>query len=129
LGTWRGQDGESWNPKTSTFLQVMVSIQSLILVEQPYFNEPGYEREMNTPKGKQISNLYNEDRQPHTIRLAMTDMINNPPSGFEEVVQNHFRMKKEEIINRTLIWEQNANKNLSLIKESRLELIKALEKF
>jgi len=128
LGTWRGQDGESWNPKTSTFLQVMVSIQSLILVEQPYFNEPGYEREMNTPKGKQLSNGYNEDRQPHTIRLAMTDMINNPPSGFEDVVKNHFRMKKEEIINRTLIWEQNATKNLSLIKENRLELIKALEK-
>jgi ubiquitin-protein ligase len=128
LGTWRGQEGESWNPKTSTFLQVMVSIQSLILVEQPYFNEPGYEREMNTPKGKQISNSYNEDRQPHTIRLAMTDMINNPPSGFEDVVKNHFRMKKEEIINRTLIWEQNATKNLSLIKENRLELIKALEK-
>jgi ubiquitin-protein ligase len=128
LGTWRGQEGESWNPKTSTFLQVMVSIQSLILVEQPYFNEPGYEREMNTPKGKQISNAYNEDRQPHTIRLAMTDMINNPPSGFEEVIRNHFRMKKEEIINRTLIWEQNATKNLPLIKENRLELIKALEK-
>ena len=128
LGTWRGQDGESWNPKTSTFLQVMVSIQSLILVEQPYFNEPGYEREMNTPKGKQISNAYNEDRQPHTIQLAMTNMINNPPSGFEDVVKNHFRMKKEEIINRTLIWEQNATKNLSLIKENRLELIKALEK-
>jgi len=128
LGTWRGQDGESWNPKTSTFLQVMVSIQSLILVEQPYFNEPGYEREMNTLKGKQLSNGYNEDRQPHTIRLAMTDMINNPPSGFEDVVKNHFRMKKEEIINRTLIWEQNATKNLSSIKENRLELIKALEK-
>ena len=106
----------------------MVSIQSLILVEQPYFNEPGYEREMNTPKGKQVSNAYNEDRQPHTIRLAMTDMINNPPSGFEDVVKNHFRMKREEIINRTLIWEQNATKNLSLIKENRLELIKALEK-
>ena len=129
LGTWRGQDGESWNPKTSTFLQVMISIQSLILVEQPYFNEPGYEREMNTAKGKQISNVYNEDRQPHTIKLAMTDMINNPPSGFEEVVQNHFRMKKNEIINRTLIWEQNATKNISSIKESRLELINALEKF
>jgi len=128
LGTWRGQDGESWNPKTSTFLQVMVSIQSLILVEQPYFNEPGYEREMNTTKGKQASNAYNEDRQPHTIRLAMIDMINNPPSGFEDVVKNHFRMKKEEIINRTLIWEQNATKNLSLIKESRSELFKVLEK-
>jgi hypothetical protein len=40
LGTWQGQKGESWNEKTSTFLQVAVSIQSLIFVPQPYFNEP-----------------------------------------------------------------------------------------
>ena len=44
LGTWSGQDGETWNKDTSTFLQVLVSIQSLILVEDPYFNEPGWER-------------------------------------------------------------------------------------
>ena len=127
LGTWRGQEGESWNPKTSTFLQVIVSIQSLILVEQPYFNEPGYEREMSTAKGKQISDLYNEEREPHTIQLAMTNMINKPPAGFEDVVKNHFRMKKDEIINRTLIWEQNATKHASLIKSNRENLIKALE--
>ena len=29
-------------------LQVLVSIQSLILVENPYFNEPGYEKGMHT---------------------------------------------------------------------------------
>ena len=36
LGTWSGHESEKWNPKTSTFLQVLISIQSLILVEQPY---------------------------------------------------------------------------------------------
>ena len=128
LGTWQGQDGEKWNPKTSTFLQVMVSIQSLILIENPYFNEPGWEREMGTAIGKQKSNTYNEERQPHTIGLGMTDMIKKPPIGFEEVVMNHFRLKKEEIINRTLIWEQNATKNKSLIQTSRKELIEQLEK-
>ena len=39
LGTW---DGPGWDPKVSTLLQVLVSIQSLILVPDPYFNEPGY---------------------------------------------------------------------------------------
>ncbi len=128
LGTWRGQEGENWNPKTSTFLQVMISIQSLILVEQPYFNEPGWEREMNTQKGKTASAGYNEERQPHTIRLAMIDMIQNPPNGFEDVVRNHFKMKKDEIINRTLIWEQNATKHGTLIQNNRKELIQILEK-
>lgn len=126
LGTWQGQEGEKWNAKTSTFLQVMVSIQSLILIENPYFNEPGWEREMNSATGKQKSVTYNEEREPHTIKFAMTDMIKNPPSGFEEVVKNHFRMKKDEIINRTLIWEQNASKHKNLIQTNRTDLIESL---
>lgn len=39
LGTWDGDRGESWNMCTSTLLQVLVSIQSLILVPEPFFNE------------------------------------------------------------------------------------------
>jgi baculoviral IAP repeat-containing protein 6 len=129
LGTWNGQEGEKWNAKTSTFLQVMVSIQSLILVELPYFNEPGWEREMGTSAGKTNSALYNESKKPYTIKLAMTEMIKNPPSGFEQVIKEHFKMKKEEIINRTLIWEQNTinSNNLAKIIENRKELIETLE--
>lgn len=44
LGTWDGDRGESWNAQTSTLLQVLVSIQSLILVPQPWFNEVGCDR-------------------------------------------------------------------------------------
>jgi ubiquitin-protein ligase len=123
LGTWQGTESEKWNPKTSTFLQVMVSIQSLILVEQPFFNEPGYERDMNTPKGKKLSDEYNEEKEPHTISLAMIDMIKNPPKGFEEVVKLHFKMKKEEIIAKTLIWEQNAIKHKNILTANRSTLI------
>ncbi len=45
LGTWRGQSGENWDPKFSTLLQVLLSIQSIIMSDDVYFNEPGYERE------------------------------------------------------------------------------------
>jgi baculoviral IAP repeat-containing protein 6 len=38
LGTWEGRPEEKWN-SSSTFLQVLVSIQSMILVETPYYNE------------------------------------------------------------------------------------------
>lgn len=41
-------------------LQVLISIQSLILVPDPYFNEPGYERSMNTATGKAASRDYNK---------------------------------------------------------------------
>jgi len=99
LGTWDSENqSEKWNPKTSTFLQVMISIQSLILIEQPYFNEPSYEREQGTDFGKRKSKEYNENIYPNTIKYAMLDMIKNPPSGLEEIIKNHFKLKKEDII-------------------------------
>jgi len=39
--------------------QVLVSIQSLILVPEPYFNEPGYEQEIGTEAGEKHSAEYN----------------------------------------------------------------------
>jgi ubiquitin-protein ligase len=33
LGTWRGNATENWDPKVSTLLQVLVSIQSIIMAE------------------------------------------------------------------------------------------------
>jgi baculoviral IAP repeat-containing protein 6 len=127
LGTWQGLDSEKWNPKTSTFLQVMISIQSLILVEQPYFNEPGLEKEMNTSKGVINSDNYNKNIHPNTIMLGMINMIKNPPQGFEQVVNTHFIMKKEEIIKTTLEWEENATTNKEIIAEYRKELIQLLK--
>ncbi len=45
LGTWPGGGkAEKWVAATSSMLQLLVSIQSLIFVDQPFFNEPGYER-------------------------------------------------------------------------------------
>ena len=38
LGTWDGNPEEKWTSK-STLLQVLVSIQSMILNEAPYYNE------------------------------------------------------------------------------------------
>jgi ubiquitin-protein ligase len=122
LGTWTGQENEKWNPKTSTFLQVMISIQSLILVEEPYFNEPGYERDMHNTKGKTNSVKYNENLHPQSIRLGMINMIKYPPPGFEDVVKNHFSMKKEEIMNTTQIWEDKATIHKELITALRQEL-------
>lgn len=40
------------------FLKVIVSVQSLILVAEPYFNEPGYERSKCTLAGQQVRILY-----------------------------------------------------------------------
>lgn len=59
LNTWRGRPEERWNPETSSLLQVIVSIQSLILVDEPYFNEPGYEKWRLMNNGIQVNQFYN----------------------------------------------------------------------
>ena len=100
LGTWSGSEEEKWNSKTSTFLQVLVSIQSLILVDEPYFNEPGFERLINTPEGTKSSNNYNENIQLHTFKWAIINQINNPPKGFENIIKEHFSRKKNDILNK-----------------------------
>ena len=128
LGTWKGQNSESWNPKTSTFLQVIISIQSLILIEQPFFNEPGYEKDFNTQKGIIKSKEYNEKLYLPTLEYSMIDMIKNPPNGFEEVIINHFKLKKEEIINKTLLWENTLLNNKDIFNNKRNELIDILNK-
>ena len=61
LNTWIGSGCEMWNPSNSTMLQVLVSIQALVLNSKPYFNEPGYSETANTPRGERNSLAYNEE--------------------------------------------------------------------
>jgi len=97
LGTWSGQQGEKWNASTSTLLQVLVSIQSLILVENPYFNEPGYERDMHTETGKQRSRSYNEPLEYHTLQYAILDHLENPCEPFASIIKEHIGRRLERI--------------------------------
>lgn len=46
---------------TSLMLQMLISVQSLIFVDEPYFNEPGFENTMHTPEGDQASKAYNQN--------------------------------------------------------------------
>lgn len=49
LGTWTGP---GWISGKSTLLQVLISIQSMILCEEPYLNEPGWATGAGTPQSK-----------------------------------------------------------------------------
>ncbi|KAI8624708.1 UBC-like protein [Xylariaceae sp. FL1651] len=64
LGTW---SGEPWRPEQSTILQVLVSIQAMILCEQPWYNEPGRENAAN----KALSTRYNHDVRSWTLQHAI----------------------------------------------------------
>jgi baculoviral IAP repeat-containing protein 6 len=109
LGTWSGSQSESWNPETSTILQVLISIQSLIFIDKPYFNEPGYEKTINTVSGKKHSDDYNINIQYNTVTWAMINMINNPPKEFSDIIKIHFKLKKEEIKKEVFKWFSEMN--------------------
>lgn len=126
LGTWSGEQGEKWNPNTSTLLQVLVSIQSLIFVENPYFNEPGYEKSMHTQEGKNSNFTYNDSRRLSNITWAINDNIKNIPLEFKDVIINHFKFKKNEIIETINKWYSVTNldkDNYNTIKNNCIKLL------
>ncbi|KAL4312282.1 hypothetical protein GQ457_01G004580 [Hibiscus cannabinus] len=97
LNTWSGNKNEKWIPGMSTMLQVLVSIQALILNQDPYFNEPGWVRHRGTQKGELLSQQYNED----TFILSLKTMVysmRRPPKHFEDFVVGHFYGRAQNIL-------------------------------
>ncbi|XP_055907013.1 baculoviral IAP repeat-containing protein 6 isoform X1 [Eupeodes corollae] len=110
LNTWHGRPEEKWNAQTSSFLQVLVSIQSLILVPEPYFNEPGFERSRGTPSGTHSSREYNSNIYKACVRWAMLEQIRNPSPCFKEVIHTHFWVKRHEICAQIEGWIEELSK-------------------
>ncbi|KAF8409269.1 hypothetical protein HHK36_005343 [Tetracentron sinense] len=97
LNTWSGNKNEKWIPKSSTMLQVLVSIQGLILNAKPFFNEPGYERMNGEPEGDRRSRKYNESTFILSLR-TMLYTLRRPPKHFEDFVAGHFRKYAHDIL-------------------------------
>ncbi|KQS39320.1 uncharacterized protein Dere_GG17289, isoform B [Drosophila erecta] len=110
LNTWHGRPEEKWNAQTSSFLQVLVSIQSLILVPEPYFNEPGFERSRGTPSGTNSSREYNSNIYQACVRWAMLEQIRSPSQCFKDVIHKHFWLKREEICAQIEGWIEELGK-------------------
>lgn len=114
LNTWSGTPEEQWNPKTSSLQQVVVSIQSLIMVPDPYFNEPGWAPSRGTPNGKHASLQYNHNLYPACVQWAMVDQIRNSSPCFKEVIHKHFWFKRNEICQQIEKWLKETKQNGSL---------------
>jgi len=109
LGTWRGQASENWDPKLSTILQVLLSVQAIIMSQEVYFNEPGFEGEQGTPDGEKRNEGYMNIVRYGNVKFAMLGQLKNPPKGFETVVKRHFYIKKEEILTDIHAWLKRAD--------------------
>jgi len=112
LGTWRGEASENWNPTTSTLSQLFISVQSQILIDDPYYNEPGHERSYGTDSGIKASKLYNNYIRQFTMQHAMVGVIDTVLKGgypeFKEPVLTHFKLKKAYILDVCQKWVNDA---------------------
>jgi len=131
LGTWHG---EGWMVPTasnfgSTILQVLVSIQSIIMVPKPYFNEPGYAEEEGTAAGEERSREYNENIRLATMRHAMRDTLRRPPAGMESLVRQHFVHLKPLLMRQLARWmdECRAERNRAAMERAYAEIMALIE--
>ncbi|KAF8090047.1 hypothetical protein N665_0490s0043 [Sinapis alba] len=107
LGTWSGAPREKWIPNNSTMLQVLVSIQGLILNEKPYFNEPGYERTAGSTGGEAQCKAYSEN----TFLLSLKTMVYNmrrPPKYFEDFSYGHFFSCAHDVLRACTAYRNGA---------------------
>ncbi|KAI0035657.1 hypothetical protein K488DRAFT_82845 [Vararia minispora EC-137] len=97
LGTW---SGPGWVAGRSTLLQVLISIQSMILCDEPYLNEPGWQNSAGTPQ----SLAYSANVRRMVVRTAMLGNLQNPPEPFSDVIRTHFRLKAKSISRQLDQW-------------------------
>ncbi|KII94003.1 hypothetical protein PLICRDRAFT_695066 [Plicaturopsis crispa FD-325 SS-3] len=102
LGTWPGRPEEQWSPK-STLLQVLVSIQSMILIDAPYYNEPGHGQA--NPKSA-VSIAYNKNIALQTVRYGIVEWLKaeHKHGLWADVIASHFTIRKNLIRRRIQEW-------------------------
>lgn len=103
LGTWSGKGVEVWSPASSNLLQVIISIQGLILVPEPYYNEAGYLKQRGTTEALENSRLYNEMAVLKLIQ-SMAKMTLSPPETFRHEIIAHFSEYGGQIVRRNEYW-------------------------
>eukprot|EP01133_Synstelium_polycarpum_P004342 gene4342-5070_t len=94
------KENEVWQAGFSNLLQVLISIQGLILgCKEPYFLEAGYESQIGTKIGLRNSSLYNEEVYLLTLE-ALLFYYNNKPTAFKDIIGSHLLEKRDDILHR-----------------------------
>ncbi|KAI5012637.1 hypothetical protein ZWY2020_024903, partial [Hordeum vulgare] len=91
------ESGKKWSKSNSTMLQVLISIQGLVLNDKPYFNEPGYKNTVNTPLGEKHSMACNQTAFVLPCK-TMLYSLRKPPKHFETLVVHHFHERERAIL-------------------------------
>ncbi|WIA13418.1 hypothetical protein OEZ85_006998 [Tetradesmus obliquus] len=125
LGTWQGP---SWEPGVSTLLQVLVSLQSMVFVPDPFYNEPGYESYAKSARGQQQAADYNKDLRTQTAKFAILEALRSPDPIFKQALQVHFLLKSKALTDMLQRWLTDPGREQGQlgehVKQIRAELAK-----
>ncbi|XP_028828548.1 ubiquitin-conjugating enzyme E2O isoform X1 [Denticeps clupeoides] len=102
LGTWIGKGTERWTSKSS-LLQVLISIQGLILVNEPYYNEAGFDSDRGLQEGYENSRCYNEMALIKMVQ-STTQLLQHPVEVFQQEIREHFRWSGWRLVHRLESW-------------------------
>jgi len=85
LGTWPGKsETEGWSEK-ATLLQLLVSLQGLVFVKEPFYNEAGFEGYEETKEYNNESLLYSEKAYVMARNFVKHALL-SPVAGMEDVL-------------------------------------------
>jgi ubiquitin-protein ligase len=107
LGTWITKStSEDWNAETSNLLQLLLSLQGLVLgVREPYFLEAGYDKLRGTSDGIQQSRIYNEralilsvQHMIETLRGTQGPAEQQSHPEFNAFIVQHFTLHGHDIV-------------------------------
>ncbi|XP_024196231.2 putative ubiquitin-conjugating enzyme E2 38 [Rosa chinensis] len=107
LNTWIGWRSERWHLSRSTILQVLVSIQGLVLNERPYYNEAGlgfFDRNILRHLTEYRYKTYNAKAFVLTCQSTLY-LLKNPPKNFESFIAEHFRQRASGILRASGLLE------------------------
>lgn len=119
INTWDGDPSERWNPTHSNILQVLLSIQVLVMDNMIIQKEPDFEYlEVDSLDNKTYSSIV----RYNNVKYAMLEMLKNPPEEFREVVNLHFALKRNSILETIDQWIEDS-KNLLSPKQVQIDFL------
>ena len=75
----------------------------LILVNEPYYNEAGFDSDRGLQEGYETSRCYNEMALIRVVQ-SMTQLVRRPPEVFEQEIRQHFSTGGWRLVNRIESW-------------------------
>lgn len=120
LNTFEGRPEERWQPKKSTLISILVSIQSMIFCKEPWRNEPSNTNARDRHALEACAN-YNVQRQCLTVRYAMINWLSKRKGLWHDVVRHHFQINSDEVLKTVKGWSRT-NPGIRSFREQRSEM-------